>query len=71
MTDTYDSLIEQVYKLRGEALTKNAEAVVAEEDAKEWLRNKGVDPILRRRLEKLREKIGRVVVVPNVSRETL
>ena len=67
MTDTFDTLMDQVHTLRFEALTKNAEAVVAEEDAKEWLRNEGVNPILRRRLEKLREKIGKVVIVANVS----
>lgn len=59
---TFDSLMEQVYELRLEALAINAEAVVAEEDAKEALRAEGVNPILRRRLERLREKIGEVVV---------
>ena len=66
----YDTLMEQVYILRNEALEINAKAAQCEEDAKEALRNEGVNPILRRRLERLREKIGKVVIVANVSRET-
>ena len=64
-------LMERVHALRLEALALNAEAVQCEEDAKEALRNKGVNPILRRRLERLRKEIGKVVIVEKVSRETL
>lgn len=71
MTDTFDSLMDRVHFLRMKALELNADAVQCEEDAKEALRNEGVSPILRRRLERLRKEIGKVVIVEKVSRETL
>jgi hypothetical protein len=67
VADTFDTLMERVHTLRLEALALNAEAVQCEEDAKEWLRAEGVDPILRRRLEKLRKKIGKVVVIEGMK----
>lgn len=67
LTDTFNTLMERVHTLRVEALTINTEAKDCEEDAKEVLRNEGINPVLRRRLERLREKIGRIVIVERIE----